>query len=690
MVEVLGKIPAARISSLPIVSFAAGIDQRGAANIPSNALSYGRNVMITQQGLATHRYGTKQWLPDAVGTVYEVCAADYNGTVYYIIADDGEIKYCQEGDTNWTIAGGTNSVTTTAVVNTHLRTADKVLILNGTDDLGYLDLSTMEVVVFAHVDDPTSAPTGVPIGISGSTHKVYYAIWYNGVTGTTDTSPILTQDVDLIREQWASDGSQGVTVTDPNTRPTGAVSWNIGVATGAAGGTIATSDILWLAVGLDISSTTYVDNGLITPDVTLGTAPDTNTTTGAKARYGNVINGIVFLWGMPDDPYAVLIGGGQGYELDFTPANGGYRLVLNDGTDFLPSTVVGFRNGSGTPSITVLYSSVTGLSNSSIVEQSTVSLGTYSAIVWGATDNNYGSAGVSSPYGITDYRGTLIFPSTDGITSVDTSSLRFNVLTAKRISDPVINEISSIQTQYLPQIVSTAWDNRVLFSIPAAGFTYNNELLIYDVTNQGEEKWYIWDIPCQWVGTISPPGIAGFVYISQGNHFFRLDEVPVAQDEDSSGVTTPFSFEADSALIGTNAAHDGYYALVQAVFYLVDFIGNATLIVTWRDRLSGQMVTSTELVSNGSYQKSSSGGWSSSGYQFNQHLKTKVLRWGNIDVISGAQTTQSVSDRYEIKLDNVVTQEMMATVALNPDNSGVKWRSVSFQGQPLGISPDIQ
>jgi hypothetical protein len=338
----------------------------------------------------------------------------------------------------------------------------------------------------------------------------------------------------------------------------------------------------------------------------------------------------------------------------------------------------------------VLYSSVSGLSKASIIDQNNVSLGTFSMRVWGSIDQNYGSAGVSSPYAITNYRGRLIFPSTDGITSIDTSSLRFNVLTADRISDPVINEVATIKTELLGNIVGTAWANRILFSIPARGFNTNNEILIYDTTRKGGECWYTFDIAAQWIGTVSPVGSAGFVYVCQGNHVYRLDTTYVAQDESSLGITTAFPVELTTGLIGTNAAHNGYFAVVQAVFYLMNFIGTATLIVYWRDFQSGLMKSKTQVVTNGTYTKSSVGGWSSSGYDYNQGVYTKVTTWGATDNMSGGQSLQKQNLRFRIPLNNVVTDELQAGYNINIDNSAADLRSVSFEGQPLGISPDVR
>lgn len=682
------KVPQAKISALDVISFDGGLDQRGESNIKSNSFSIGRNTMVDPQGLATYRLGLKRWLPDISGTAGQVFPALYDGVIKYITHDGTKIKWCEDGDTTWTDCGGTNVVTD--ATTTFIRVLDKVLVLNGEDTLPYVDLSTMNIGKFSLVTNPGSAPTGAPIGITGTTYKVYYAIWYSGVVGKTASSPILTQQVSKIREQWKSDGTEGVTITDPNSRPAGAVAWNVGIATAPAGGTIQLSDILPLALGLDINTTTFVDNGQITPLTNAGTAPTTNSTQGPKAKYGVEIEGRPFLYGIKDDEYAVMIGGNDQNALDFNEGSGGYRLVLNEGTNFYPQSVFGFRNGQGVPSITVLFSNAEGLSKQSIIEQNTISLGTFSATVWGSTEQNYGAAGVSSPYAVTNYKGMMVFPTTDGILKLDTQASLQNVLLPQRISDPVIEDVSSIRTDLLNKIVGTAWANRVMFAAPTGGFEENNKIIVYDVTRKDNECWYTFDIAAQWIGTISPPGAAGFVYVAQDNHFFRLEKMYTAHDELANGLTQAFPMEMTTALIGTNTAHNGYFAVVQGVFYLKDWVGTVDITVKWRDFQSGRLKTKSRSFTNGSYIQSSVGGWSSPGYLFNQFIKTKVLRWGDVDVMTDSQAAQKTSRRVRIPMNGVITNEMQATVAINLDNSAVVVRTISFQGQPLGISPDIR
>src|SRR5690606_26235552 len=134
----------------------------------------------------------------------EISSVYYNDQMYYFIADDGKIMYCQDNDTTWTDCGGSNTITTTpGVITTFLRTNNVLLIMNGIDNLGFVDLATMDVTKFTAVNDPANAPTG---SVSGSglsnsgSYYVYYGItWNSDGGGETKCSPILSYNINKAR-----------------------------------------------------------------------------------------------------------------------------------------------------------------------------------------------------------------------------------------------------------------------------------------------------------------------------------------------------------------------------------------------------------------------------------------------------------------------------------------------------------
>lgn len=696
-VEKPAKVPTKKITSTDVISFDGGIDQRGDANADPNTFVKARNAMVNSAGLLTHRLALKKWLPDTVDDAYEVFPAIYEDTIYYIVADDGKLKYCENGALSWTDFGGDNVVSTgfkangDPIINTFLRVDDNVLILNGVDKLRYLDLSTMEVVQFAPVDDPTNAPTyASATGITDTGNfKVYYGINFNSSVGQTALSPILTQTVSKERSTWKTDGTEYLTINRNNAQPANATSWNMWISAAPAGASIQETDMLLLAAGLDLSTTQFIDNGTLPIAVSRGTAPVDNSTDGMIATYGVEDKGRPILYGdpTPGKEHNLYIGGDGDNTLDFSPTNGGYTVELNKGTNYYPQGVIGFRNGQGIPSMTVLFSNTQGLSKQTIIEQQTITYGNTSFVVWSQTEQNYGAAGVSSPYSVINYLGSLIFPTTDGIVSMDTKASMQNVLSTKRISDRYQRTVGSIKNSALKSIVGTAWSNRIYLSVPSRGYSYNNEILIYDMTKDQKPIWYGFDVRAQWLGTVSPRAETAFVYVCQDNHIFRLEPSYVALDENSDGTTSAFPVEATGALIGTNQAHNAFVSVIQVVFYLVDVIGTIQLGVTYRNE-AGKMKTKTKTVTQGEYAKSSGGGWSSPPYLF-QAGRSTYNQWDDIPVVTDADIATKTTIRVRVPL-NVITNEMQWFINTNLDNSSFILRSVSYEGVNVGVRGDLR
>lgn len=586
---------------------------------------------------------------------------------------------------------GSNWVSTpTGAINTFLRIQDKVIILNGVDKLGYINLTNMTVVKFTAVTNPVSQVTATATGLTLTGNpKIYYAMNWNSTVGQTAITPPQTFSVSKSRGTWKTDGTEFLTIDRVNTAPAGAVSWNLWVALAKSGTTIAVGDMLLLAGGIDIASTTIVDNGTLPIDISKGTAPADNSTDGMIATYGVEDRGRPFLYG---DPTAgkeqnLYIGGDGENALDFSPTNGGYVVELNKGTNYFPQGVIGYRSGPGVPAITVLFSTSSGLSKQTIIEQQTITYGTQSFVVWTQTEQNYGAAGISSPYAVINYLGKLIFPTTDGIVSLDTESTRLNVLTSKRISDKVSTTVGSMKSSALPLIVGAAWGNRVFISVPSRGYDYNNQILVYDMTNDQKPAWYTLDVRAQWVGTISPRQESAFVYVCQDNHIYRLEQSYVALDENSDGTTTPFPVSAKGALIGTNQSHNGFISIVQVMFYIVDLIGEIEIGVNYRNEV-GKMKTKSKFISRGAYAKSSGGGWSSPSYVFKGGEGT-YLSWGDFPAITDAELALKETIRVPLVL-NVLTSEMQWFINTNLDNSSFTLRSVSYEGINIGVRGDLR
>lgn len=581
-------------------------------------------------------------------------------------------------------ANGTNHIDTIGgIISSFVRTNDMLAVINGINEMRYVDLTTMNMVQYNEVTDPTSAPTAAGTGMTGTTAHVYYAISFNGNAGQTDITPILDKTGDP-RTGWST--IKYMTVTRNNTAPTGAQSWNLYICLSSQTGTPTASDMLLLASDLAIATTTYIDDGVTSPQNVL--APTENTTKGAKVKYGIEEQGLAIFWGDPDNPYRVYIGGVDDYVLQFSPTTGGYISELHKGTNYYPLMVTGFRTGQGLPVITVLFGNTQGISKQSTLTQQTVTVGNSSQSYWTETEQNYGAPSVASPYGLINYNGILFFVSYNGIMTIKTNPNALNVLNTAKIDQNISNTFGSIRADQFGKIVSAAWDSKVYFTVPSRGYTFNNQIIVYDESNEQMPIWYIWDIQADYIGVISTTDQEAFVYFTKDNNIFRLEDNYVTQDEDGSGIAAPFATSAAGTFLGFTAAHNYLKVVKQATFYIIDAIGSITEGVTWRDRFN-VVDFKNKVVSFGEYSASTSGGWDDPFYTFDGG-NTAYNEWDDTAPISSNNISTKQTVRSDLPLDNLQALELAWNISTQLDYSAFKLRSVSYAGVNIGIRGDIR
>lgn len=686
------KVKAATIvSPSPVVSFSSGLDERGDYNIPPDAFSYGRNVMVNAANNATKRFVKRSWLPDAVGFNGEVSTVYYNGEVYYFIADDGEVKYCQENSTSWTSCGGSNSVTTTSgVITTFIRSNDWLLCMNGVDELRYIDLSTFNMTQFTTVADPSNAPTAAATGISGSgSYRVYYGItWNSDGGGLTAVSPILSQAVSKSRSTWATDGSEYLTITRNNTAPAGATSWNLYAAVALQGSTPVASDLAMLQANIPTATTTFVDNGSVPFDISFNLAPDTNSTAGIKASLATMAGNIPVLYGDPDNPYNLYFGALTDTGVSFGQSSGAQILPLLKGTNFYPTSVIGFRNNQGIPNLLALFSGTEGVSKQQIISQKTLTYGNNTLTYWAADDLNAGASSVYAKYASVNYLGQLLFPSSEGITSIKTEQQLQNVLQPDVASNQIGPSYSTIKNTNFDKIVSTAWNSLAAFIVPSQGFNYNNQIFVYDLTNKDRPKWYIWDISADWIGTVSPPDRASFMYIRDGASFYKLVEGYVAEDQDNTGTAVAFPVDIKGALLPFNTQRNSYFALTQVVAYITNFIGTIHFEVTYVTQ-KGKVKTKTKTFVNGSHGGNMLAGWGNPRLLY-RSWSNRLINWSTpIPTTSENNNSLKINKRCRIRLPNPVVGEVKYRIYSDLENTSFDVVSIAPEGVNIGVIGDI-
>lgn len=685
------KVKQPNITSEDVVSFSLGLDERGDYNAPINAYTYGRNAWVNNANNATKRLSLRRWLPDTVGFNGEIATVYYNGELLHFVADDGKIKYCQETDTAWTDCGGSNPITTTAgVITTFMRTNDVLLIMNGEDNLGYVDLATKDVTQFTHVDDPTSILTATATGITASgAFKVYYGITYNSDGGgTTAMGPILAQSVSKSRSTWKSDGTEYLTVAFNDTSPANATSRNIYGAVAIAGSTPQASDLLLLGKNIPLSTTSFSDNGTVPFDITAGLGPDTNSTGGVKASAGVMAGNTPVLYADPDNPYNIYFAGLVDTGVSFSPGDGAQTLPLNKGTDYYPTSVVGFRNNQGVPNLFALSSSVEGISKQDILSQKTITYGNEAKQYWDSDPMNTGANAVYAKYAVINFLGKLIFPGANGVNEIDTKAQVQNMLSNSIISNAIADTYSTIKNAEFSKIVGTAWNNYVMMIVPSRGYNYNNQILIYDLTNENAPKWAIWDLQADWIGTVSPPNAASFVYIRQGNKTFKFIDSYVAEDEDSSGISTPFPVDIRGSLIPFSNGSNYYVAATQGVFYVANWIGTVHCEVSYINQ-KGKLKTKTKTFTNGAISKNGMAGWSNPRNLW-RSFNNRIINWSTPMPNTGeANVSQKKTARLRVRLPNPVVNEVKFRIYHDLDGSSVDLVKFSIEKVDVGIIGDI-
>lgn len=685
------KVKGANITSSDIMSFASGLDERGDYNISPDAISYGRNVSINSANNVIKRLSKKRWLPDAEGYNGEVASIYYNNQIYYLIADDGKVKYCQDNDTSWTDCGGSNSITTTdGVVTTFLRVNDIVLCLNGTDELRYINLSDFSMTQFTFVDDPTDAITAAATGITASgPYNVYYAYTYNSDGGgQTAISPILTQAVSKSRSNWEDDGSEYLELTFNDTPPAGASSRNLYAAIALQGTTPVASDLALIKRNIPVADASFIDDGSLPFDIAFNTAPEDNSTRGVKAALGTLVDKTPVLYGDPENPYNLYFGAITETGVSFGASDGAQVLPLLKGTNFYPTSVIGFRNNQNIPNLLALFSGTEGVSEQQIISQKTLSYGNTTITYWGADPLNAGASAVYAKYGVVSYLGKLLFPSSEGITAIQTEQDLQNVLSPSIISEMVDKTYKTIKNASFDKIVATAWNNLVLFIIPSRGFPYNNQILVYDLTNKNKPKWYLWDIEADWIGVVSPPNKDSFVYIRQGAEFYKLQETFVAEDEKSDGTTEAFPVTVDTNLKAFSKGKNVFFAANQAVLYLANFIGTVTIDVTYYNQ-KGKPKTKTKTFTNGAVVKNGRIGWGNPRLLF-RSFNNRMIGWSTPMPTTGdLNETLKIRKRCKVKLPNPVINEAKIRVSSSLDGTSFDLVGGNFEGVNIGPVGDI-
>jgi hypothetical protein len=569
-------------------------------SVPPDGLKSASNVILTQNGTVRPRPSLQRYGPQPLGTVlgeifpfrnvsgttsinWLISLQNVSGTTSVYIAK-GE-------DTTWTLCSG-KTYDNTARAH-FIQVANKVLVMNGVDTLSYLEISSSTVIPFTSLTTPAAPTLGTNTGLSGSTFNMYYAVTWNSSIGETAASSVLTTPVSTDRDQWNS-STQSVSVVR-GTIPAGAKSWNLyaGQGTDSSG----QPQLYAIATGLDTAVTTYTDNGTAPLQLTV-LAPTYNSTAGPKVTRGAVINGRPWLTGDADNPYYVWRGGDPGYELDFSPSNGGGFSPVGSGTENIPVKVTQFRDGKGTSTVTVLSQGLSGKGKRYLLSPQSVTYGTQTFIIWEVQEDN-GQDGTDSPDAVITYNDQLHYPSRDGFKYTGTQPQLQNVLSTKRESNSIQTDITSLNITAMKYAVGMANEGRLYYAVPNGSST-NNEIWVLDLDRGG--AWMKpWNIVADWMNLYTDNSGNTHHLVLSGNRIYELSYVSLTADNG-----TPFVTGGNSGQIKFSEDGMMWGKLVMVIFTIYRPQGSIDFTISGNTKHAALSV-----VGNGNFATTSTrAGWS--------------------------------------------------------------------------------
>lgn len=599
------------------------------------ALTSALNMILDQDGTLRPRPSLQLFGPQptgkVLGKVFQFSINDGLNSTYYelimqVVSGVANVYIATPEATEWTIVSS-GTTFNTASLPMYIELAQKVLVLTG-DDLTYLDLPTVPsapaLVRESGIDDPASAPTLTPTGLTGSVYDVWYAVTYNSTVGQTAPSPVAEANVSTARTSW-DPTTQSISV-DAGTIPAGVKSWNIYCATTSNGSSAPT--LLLIVAGISPTQTTFIDNGS-DPQILNTAAPLTNSTVGPKATRGVNINGRAFLWG--DGTYNVSIGGDPGFEVDFSPANGGDTLPIAAGSGHLPTAVWNFRSGPGDPEIKAMTQDPGGKRYT--ISQNSVTYNGVQLTIWGAQED-YGYNGTSAPGSLITFKNNTYYLAYDSFYSTGTVPELQNLLNTDSVSQTLslLSDFKSINQGALGGVDGSVYQQRLYYCLPIESST-NNQIWTLDLQRGG--AWMKpWDIPCQGI-TIIQDNEANTHQLFVVND--QILESTYERMTNDNGVVFPTG--AATGVIGFSKDLRTWAQVLKIVIVVLRGQGIINFTVTGWTLNSSTNGGKLETVGTGKFENlpaTSGYGWNQGGYNM-----APMLKWNDFYSISSSSIALS-------------------------------------------------
>lgn len=458
------------------------------SRLPKNALADSTNINLVQDSLPTPRPSLVRYGASPLGPIIGVMEKGFVKIVsgsperwemtMQVISGKGHLCIRKDGG-NWSDMGGDYDQSAIAMF---AQSNNRIFVANGKDAMSYFDIYTNTIVTYTQITKP-AAPTLVKTGLTGTNYTFYYRVSASNNVGETEGSVAASIQTDKLRNEWIS-GTDKVTLSW--TAVSGATSYNIYVGVKAG-------NEQQIATG--ITATSFVDNGTANANP-FKVAPEGNSTKAPKLTYIYNKNGQIIGCGDVDNPYYLWYSGTGLQAGDFSPFNGGGYVAIDYGGNTLPVSVRAFRDGKGTPVITVLSQGASGSGKLSHVTFNTQTVGDTTFSYPEVYEAN-GQAGTVSPRGTIEANNGLYYPTGKDFTNTTTKPNVVNILVSDSISQAVEEDVKRLNQSAMKGSVGLEYQGRLYWALPYQS-TSNSEIWVLDLTRRG--AWLLhWTIPAKFM-----------------------------------------------------------------------------------------------------------------------------------------------------------------------------------------------
>lgn len=518
------------------------VDSLTADRIGKKGLRSTVNQQLKQNGTLTSRPSLVRYGNALPGTVlgeiveftkrtagtsenYEAAMINVSGTT--------NLYYRKDGGT-WTLAPGKSY---NASARAHLcpirdtdenyDDEDKVLVLNGEDNLSYLDINTFTVVPFVALAATTAPTLAVGSAVTGTNFKHYYKVTASN-RGETAASSETSAQTNVPRSEWSNNATPNNAYIDVTiTRVTGAEKYHIYYSSESG------AEVYLFSVDDPGSGTTVTwrDSGTIEPNP-FNPAPSGDTTAGPIGTRASFINGQVFITGDKNNPKYVRFGGTGQHILDFSPyGGGGYEPV--GGNKEVPVNVKSFRKNSGEPAITVLCKGTNGFGKRYIFTPSQIGNTSYFAV----SEEN-GNDGTEAPDSVILDRDQLWYLSRDGIKTTLTKAQVQTILSTESVGDSIEDTIARFNTLSLEYACGLSWENKLYWAV-AVGSDRNNVIITLDLSSLRKGAFMLpWNVAADWMWLYNDNSGQTHFCVLQNNTVYEFSENVATQDDGTAFPTS--------------------------------------------------------------------------------------------------------------------------------------------------------